>query len=137
MSSPNLCLHSVFQQHPIEQTDGPPAAERRSKVRFPLILPVRYRTIQGETLSGEGWTANMSSSGILVERPHPLSAGALLEMRIDWPSRLDGRIGLQLVAVGRVVRCERSRFAVILHQYQFRTVRSQHASQPRAKQAAD
>ena len=88
-------------------------------------------------MSGEGRTLNISSCGILVERPHQLSLGAVLEMRIDWPSLLDGKVALQLVVVGRVIRCERSRFAAILHQYQFRTVRPQYTSPLRAKHAAD
>ncbi len=65
-------------------------------------------------------TLNMSSSGILVEDVHGLSVGALVELRIGWPSRLEGRIGLQLVAVGKVVRCDPSSFAVLLRNYQFR-----------------
>lgn len=97
--------------------------ERRSKVRFPLSLQVRYRTLWPTPATGVGRTVNMSSNGILVEHPHQLSQGAELELRIEWPLLLEGEIGLQLVATAKVVRSEPSGFAASFVRYQFRTVR--------------
>jgi hypothetical protein len=41
-------------------------------------------------------------------------------LSIEWPTRLDGRIPLQLVAAGRVTRSDPSHFAVVLERYHFR-----------------
>jgi hypothetical protein len=62
----------------------------------------------------------MSSGGLLVSSRHEMIIGTLLELNIDWPTRLDGRIPLQLVAAGTVTRCDSFRFAVVLERYHFR-----------------
>jgi hypothetical protein len=65
----------------------------------------------------------MGSGGALVACPHELRADTRIELNIEWPSQLDGRVPLQLFVVGRVARCEASRFAVTLVRHQFRTAR--------------
>jgi hypothetical protein len=100
------------------------SADRRLKVRYPLDLPVSYRTLGRSTLSGEGRALNISSAGMLVARSRELSVGSQVELRIEWPFLLEGRIGLQLVALGTVVRSGPAQFAVLFSQHQFRTVRS-------------
>ena len=106
-----------------EAYSRPIPSERRSKVRYPLELQVRYRSHDPKPLSGVGQVLNMSSSGLLVASRHELSVGSLLEVRIEWPSLLEQRIPLQLVAVGQVVRCGPSSFAVLFRRHQFRTMR--------------
>ncbi len=97
--------------------------ERRSRVRYPVKLAVRYRTMgRKQHFNGVGQTLNMSSAGLLVSAEHEVSAGARMEVNIEWPLLLDGTVPLQLVAVGRVVRCASSVFAVSFAQYQFRTM---------------
>jgi len=61
----------------------------------------------------------MSSGGLLVASRQEMITGTLLEVNIDWPTRLDDRIPLRLVAVGRVTRCDPLNFAVILERYHF------------------
>jgi len=60
-----------------------------------------------------------------VASEHQITVGALVEMSIEWPSMIDGRIPLQLVAVGRILRreecCGTSRFAATFERYEFRT----------------
>jgi|HubBroStandDraft_6_1064221.scaffolds.fasta_scaffold565006_2 hypothetical protein len=103
----------------------PVPVERRSRVRFPLELRVRYRTLgRGEPITGEGWVVNVSSGGVLVAYRDEIRAGTPMELNIEWPSRLDGRVPLQLVMSGRVVRCELSGLAVALSRYSFRTTRT-------------
>jgi PilZ domain len=98
--------------------------ERRNKVRFPLELRVRYRSLARRCpAAGTGMVRNISRSGVLVSCDHEISEGVRVELNIEWPSLLDGRVPLQVVTVGRVVRCEPSSFAVVLAQYQFRTAR--------------
>lgn len=103
----------------------PVPVERRSRVRFPLDLRVRYRTLgRGEPITGEGWVLNVSSGGVLVAYRDEIRAGTPMELNIEWPSLLDGRVPLQLVMLGRVVRCELSGLAVALSRYSFRTTRT-------------
>ena len=103
--------------------------ERRSKLRYPLDLNVRFRPLSGSRFSGAGRAVNVSSGGILVVSRHVVSqhelcVGVRVEMSIDWPSLLDGRTPLQLCAVGRVVRRRAADFAASFERYQFRTMRS-------------
>jgi hypothetical protein len=98
--------------------------ERRSRARFPFDLRVRYRTLgRTEPFSGVGRLVNMSSGGVLVAYQDRVRTGARMELNIEWPSLLDGEVPLQLVAMGKVVRCEASSFAMALGRYQFRTTR--------------
>ena len=64
----------------------------------------------------------MSSGGLLIAADQRTQMGAKIELNVEWPSLLDGMIPLQLVAVGRVVRCLESGFALSFTQYQFRTM---------------
>src|SRR5664279_2498968 len=108
--------------HPaVNSTRARDVIERRSRVRFPLELPVCYRTLDRQRrLVGRGWVLNMSSGGVLVAAPHEISAGTPLELSIEWPFLLEGRVPLQLVGSGKVVRCETFGFALLLSRHQFR-----------------
>ena len=98
--------------------------ERRSRVRFPLELPVSYRTLDRQChRAGRGLVMNMSSGGVLVASSHEINAGRGLELSIEWPFLLDGKVPLLLVASGRVVRCGTSSFALSLTRHQFRTTK--------------
>ena len=97
--------------------------ERRSKARYPVTLAVRYRTVgRNHRVDGIGHTLNMSSGGLLVSCDQEVSAGSRMEVNVEWPLLLNGKVPLQLVASGRVVRCGGSTFAVSFAQYQFRTM---------------
>jgi len=105
--------------------------ERRSKIRYPVSLNVKYRTVgRSNRISGMGRTLNMSSGGLLIAADQRTDLGARIELNIEWPSMLDGQIPLQLVAVGRVVRCLESGFALSFTQYQFRTLSRKLQSTP-------
>ncbi len=114
--------------------------ERRLKFRYPLDLSVRFRSLapKGSAFSGEGKAVNLSSAGILVASRHPMVVGTLLEMSMEWPSLIDGRIPLQLVVVGRVLRREAasgaSLFAATIERHEFRTMRI--SSPPRDEESA-
>jgi hypothetical protein len=102
----------------------PALIDRRSKIRFPLELRVTFRTLRrDDPCAGEGWVVNMSRGGILVSSQHEIGEGAGVELNIEWPSLLHGRIPLRFVAIGKVVRCDASSFAVVLTRYQFRTAK--------------
>jgi hypothetical protein len=100
-----------------------------------LDLGVRFRPLSGSLASGTGRAVNVSSGGVLVVfqqvvSPHEIGVGAWMEMSIEWPSLLDGRIPLQLFAVGRVVRQRTSIFAASFERYQFRTMASSSLQNP-------
>lgn len=99
--------------------------ERRSKRRYPLVLNIRYRTLGRRLHCGKGQAVNLSSGGALVDSQHELGVGEQLELRIEWPSHLNGCIPIQLVAIASVVRCGPSSFAVRFRRYQFRTLGNQ------------
>jgi hypothetical protein len=107
--------------------DQPSPVERRSKIRYPLDLSIRFRVLSGRSgFSATGRTINLSSGGILVFSEHvalhEIGARANLEMSIEWPSLLDARIPLQLFAMGRIVRRGPSTFAATFDRHQFRTM---------------
>jgi hypothetical protein len=108
----------------------PIRAERRLNSRYPLDLSVRFRLLSGSCLySGAGRAINVSSGGVLVVTEHVVSqhdfsSGAKVEMSFEWPALLDGRIPLQLFAVGQIVRRRTSHFAATFERYQFRTLRN-------------
>ena len=96
--------------------------ERRSRERFPLELPVNFRTLSKRfSYEGEGWVVNISSRGVLVAYPRYVQVGTRMELKIEVPVLLDGRVPLQIFAVGRVVRSETSRFAVAMIRHQYLT----------------
>ena len=98
--------------------------DRRSRLRFPVEMRVCYRTFeQGIPRSAEGWVVNMSRSSVLVSGKHIVNIGNRVELNIEWPSLLHGRVPLRFVAAGEVVRCDASSFAVKLVGHQFRTAK--------------
>ena len=107
----------------------PIKAERRIKSRYPLDLSVRFRFLYSECLrSGVGRTVNLGAGGLLIASPDfescdELRAGAWVEIGIEWPVLLDGRIPLQLFGVGRVVRRGNMDFAVKFFRHEFRTMK--------------
>ena len=117
-------------QQPGSDPSSERVIERRSKLRFPLDLQVRYHTLCGRRIAGEGRTVNLSSRGILVTRAHELRENTKVELRIQWPSLLESKISLQLVVSGTVVRGGPSSFAVAVDQHQFRTARNENPRPP-------
>ena len=65
---------------------------------------VRYRVIGRDAYEvfSHGKTVNMSGNGILLVTDGVLVPGLLLEVKIDWPARLDERIRLKLLVKGFV-----------------------------------
>jgi c-di-GMP-binding flagellar brake protein YcgR len=96
--------------------------ERRSAVRYPIVLNARYQAARKRSkANGTGRTVDMSSCGFLIASEHKVSVGVRLEVAIEWPALLDGSIELVLVASGRVVRTRESIFALEFSRYEFRT----------------
>jgi hypothetical protein len=97
-------------------------SERRETARFPLCEEVKYKLVQGKTVTiGTGKTLNIGSGGVLFTTEHQLPVGRTVEIAVNWPARLDGTCPLKFVASGRVVRSEVDRAAVRIERYEFRT----------------
>lgn len=98
-------------------------AERRATGRFPIRQEVVYTLLEGKSRSeaGAGKTVDMSSGGILFTTSEVLHPGKRLELAVNWPARLDGTCRLKLVAMGRIVRSEANRAAIVIEHYEFRT----------------
>lgn len=106
--------------------DNEPAmpGERRSTDRFPIDCEMRYKVVSKRSgnEAGAGKIVDFSSGGILFTTEQMLIPGKKIEMAIKWPAQLDAKCSLKMLARGRIVRCENSRAAVEIQQYEFRTM---------------
>jgi len=85
---------------------------------------VQYQTRgRSDIFRGTGRVVNISSDSVLVAGEHQIRPGTRIDLSIEWPFLLEGRIPLHLVTSGKVVRSGTSGFAVVLAGYQFRTKR--------------
>jgi hypothetical protein len=135
MPTPATLLSSMLsfpgERHRAAISDTPIVTERRSKSRYLMDLGIRFRfrlRSGAFLLDGVGRTVNVSSGGLLVVSRDLVSSefreGGYVEFSIEWPVLLDGRIPLQLLGVGRVVRRGAVDFAATFVTNQFRTRRS-------------
>jgi len=95
-------------------------------MRFPLQEPVEYRLILSKrfSIAGKGQTLNVGSGGILFSTQHLLPVGAMIELVVEWPARIDGLLAMKLVVAGRVLRSDHRQAAVRLEKHQLREVRT-------------
>ncbi len=96
--------------------------ERRLKWRFRIQRELRYKLLDGDTVTarGAGQTVDISSAGVAFDTDTALRTGAYVELSISWPAMLSGDLPLRLVVFGRVVRVEGRRAAALIHKYEFR-----------------
>jgi hypothetical protein len=94
----------------------PDRLEPRSR-RFQITSRLRY-IIAG--IEGQGSTVDISSSGVLILVPQKLPTGRRIELFIEWPAKLDGRIALQLVVNGTIVRSTARTAAIAIATHEFR-----------------
>ena len=97
--------------------------ERRRHRRFPVELDVRYQVLGDRSglNFGLGKTVEMGCGGLRISAQSPIPVGKRLELFIAWPTQLDGKIGLQLVAKGRVRWCRGSQVGIDIEHHEFRT----------------
>jgi hypothetical protein len=100
--------------------------DRRQMLRCRAALDLRfhYRDSCGQKLFGRGTTVDLSRLGIrfVADGPAP-PAGATLEIRIDWPVRLQERLPVELLINGTLVRHDEEGLVVAVDRYEFRTTR--------------
>src|SRR5260370_6749533 len=97
--------------------------ERRTSVRFPLTLDVRYCVLHrtGPIETGSGQLIDVSSSGLRFTAQAHIEPGLKLDIAINWPVLLDGRIQLQLTVSGVVVRSSGTEISMRIQRHDFRT----------------
>jgi hypothetical protein len=78
--------------------------------RFPLRVPLHYQK-SGMTHWNEGRTLNISCTGILFQADESLPQNTMLDIRVDFPSRVT------LSCQASVVRAEDYALAVRIHRY--------------------
>jgi hypothetical protein len=98
----------------------PCSEDRRYRQRFTIQLPLKWRTADHDFVTGR--TRNMSRYGLSigVTGGSP-KVGAMVDVVVDWPVRLNGMIGLQLWISGKVVRSSAREFAVRYQGYAIKT----------------
>jgi hypothetical protein len=103
------------------------AIERRASKRFPIEQEALYKILDHRAVApetGAGKTLDISSSGVFFETVQRLRFGKRVEVSVNWPVALEGGCPLKFVVVGRVVRAEDTRAAMLIEQYEFRTRRT-------------
>src|SRR5215204_2761749 len=82
------------------------SSERRINKRYAVKLDMSYSVLgcnpRDET--GTSQAIDLSSSGLRFLAERPLAPGLQVDVVINWPALLDGRIPLQLITTGVVVR---------------------------------
>lgn len=93
--------------------------ERRTNLRFPLALNLRY--LQSNSSWAEGRVLDISSRGILFQGDGALPVGRVTEVVVTWPFLLNGECPLQLRVRGRILRSGPEGTALKISRYEFRT----------------
>lgn len=106
----------------VAEAPQPDLAERRQQTRFPIHLEVSYQLQAKYKKSGDvgiGRTKNISSRGACFSTERTLPVHSIIELRLEWPVRLD-RLRLKLVVQGRIVRSDESGTGVRFISHEFR-----------------
>src|ERR1043165_1452408 len=97
--------------------------DRRTKARFPLHRPMRYKLLQNSgatTQIGTGHTLDISSAGIAFTIEREISPETYIELSISWPVLLHNDCPMQLIVQGRVLRSSPERSVCTVDKYEFR-----------------
>jgi hypothetical protein len=97
--------------------------DRRASIRYPLTLDLRYSVFRrrAPVETGLGRLIDLSSSGLRFIGQGHLEPGQKLDVAVDWPVLLDGRVQLQLVATGVVAWSRGTEVAMQIRRHDFRT----------------
>lgn len=110
-------MNSIDRDNPMRLTVEP--RERRGSARYPLALEIRYSVARGET--GAGQIIDISRTGLRFAAQGHHERGRRLEIAINWPVLLEGRVPLQLTVAGKVVWSSRTEVAVQIYRHSFKT----------------
>jgi len=98
-------------------------ADRRSARRFPLDVAVELKLGRKAQETCRGKLINISSGGILLSVERYIDVGVETKVKIPWPARLNGTVGLILNLKGQTVRTDDNLVAIKISHSEFRTGR--------------
>jgi len=107
---------------------APLGKDPRRSTRYPLALSVRFHTDSPDEMGRRGVTRNFSSRGMFIETDPPAEEGSQIKIVVEWPVLLGGEVPLQFIALGQVIRCDQSGFAMHFLRYEYRTRRKEPAA---------
>lgn len=93
--------------------------ERRRSHRYPITAIAQLRFV-GSEKRARAVIHNISSHGVFFLAETNVDEGRSLELLIDWPVRLNGRIPLALVLWGTVRRSDLAGTAININRYEWR-----------------
>ena len=85
---------------------SPVRVERRAGQRFPYLLPLSVRQLEG-SIEGVGFTQDLSSRGVFFFTNAPLSEGAEIELTLQMPSEITLGESMPVRCRGRALRVVR------------------------------
>jgi hypothetical protein len=85
---------------------SPVRVERRVGQRFPYLLPLSLRQVEG-SVEGVGVTQDLSSRGVFFFTDLPLSEGAEIELTLQMPSEITLGDSMPVRCRGRALRVVR------------------------------
>ena len=94
--------------------------ERRAHPRYPVRFPVRFLIRSGKliSVSGEGTTINISSTGMLFRSSKRLELAERVVAAVEWPATATGK-PMVLLFHGHVVWMKGSQIAMNISHYGF------------------
>ena len=97
--------------------------DRRQNRRYQLQLDLKWKLIRRRRVldTGTGQTVDVSSGGICFDAGRHLPEGLNVELSISWAVLLHNVAPMQLVATGKIVRCNGRQVAIQTTQHEFRT----------------
>ena len=90
---------------------------------YPIVVGVEYKlAVDGRPVRiGRGRTVMLSSTLITFITAEPLPRGRRIDLVMEWPALLNGKVGLRLCIKGRVVESKANYATVEIIRYEFRT----------------
>src|SRR5579871_4642266 len=108
---------------PAREAHSATPTDRRKCRRYPVKLNIRYRFSRDPTVweEGLGATRDLSAEGLSFRADRELPVGVQVELRIDWPLKINGAPSLCAVISGRIIRSNENEIAVAILQSEFQT----------------
>jgi hypothetical protein len=100
-------------------TSGTVPDERRRGYRYSITAMAKLRLV-GSGKRAEAVIHNISSSGAFFTAEINLVEGKRVELVVDWPVHLNGRIPLALVLLGTVRRSDSTGTAIKINRYEWK-----------------
>lgn len=93
------------------------------EIRYPVRMPIRYRSADSKPFIDAGQTIEMSSTRLVIETDQPLDAETKVQVSMAWPAALEDGTRLQLIVTGKVIGVAGTRLTIDIRRHEFRTRR--------------